>query len=258
MKTLHVTPGFSAAGSLSEALRLAGRDDDVLPFGDDLTCGPINSDSAARVAWWHPFYEDAMGEHFQSFWRRIDESEDRLVVWFGRHYAQELAFRLAFAFHMNGRPYDDIDVTDLRIPGRQRDNGVLTSYSAQGVSLIRAEILATLLDKAQPVLPERDLANRNEWKRLMDEDALFRIVTSAGLVSAPLDYFDQFLLRHTSPEWRRMAYVIGDTMGLSFEPYHQVGDVMLQARLIALINEGKLIAEGDPWNIQTCRIRVPQ
>ncbi len=124
---------------------MAGRDDDVLPFGDDLTCGPINSDAAAWVAWWQPLYEDAIGEHFQSFWRRIDESEDRLVVRFGRHYAQELAFRLAFAFHMNGRAYDDIDVTDLRIPGRQTDNGTLTS---------------------------------------------------AGLVSTPLDYFDQLLLGH--------------------------------------------------------------
>ncbi|MDK4704957.1 DUF3658 domain-containing protein [Rhizobium sp. CNPSo 4062] len=258
MKTLHVTPGFSAAGSLREALRLAGREDAVLPFGDDLTCGPINSDAAGRVAWWHPFYEDAMDEHFLSFWRRIDESEDRLVVWFGRHCAQELAFRLAFAFHMNGRPYDAIDVTDLRLPRRQSEDGQPRTYSPQGVSLIGAETLATVLDEAQPVTPEHDLANRNEWKRLMGENAPFRIVTSTGLLSAPLDYCDQFLLEHASPEWQKMARIVGNTMGLTCDPYYQVGDVMLQARLIALIDEGKLIAEGDPWNIQTCRIRLPQ
>ncbi|MGV1758949.1 DUF3658 domain-containing protein [Rhizobium sp. A22-96] len=257
MKTLHVAPGFSAAGSLREALRLAGREDDVLPFGDDLTCGPINSDAAARAAWWHPFYEDAKGEHFQSFWRRIDETDDRLVVWFGRHCAQELAFRLAFAFYMSGRAYDVIDVTDLHLPSRPRDDATPTTYSPQAVSLIRAETLATILDKAQPVVPEHDLASQNEWKRLMDENAPFRIVTPTGLVSAPLDYFDRVLLEHASPEWQKMARIVGDTMGLTCDPYYQVGDVMLQARLIALVDEGKLLAEGDPWNMQACRIRLP-
>jgi len=55
-----------------------------------------------------------------------------------------------------------------------------------------------------------------------------------------------------------MARVIGDTMSLYVDPYYQVGDVMLHARLIALVNEGKLVAEGDPWNMQTCRIQLPQ
>ncbi|NRP88390.1 hypothetical protein GFPCMMHI_04310 [Ensifer adhaerens] len=258
MKTLHITPGHSAAGSLREALRLAGRDDDVLPFEDDLTCGPIDSDAAARAAWWRPFYEGVAEEHFLKFWRHIDKTKDRLVVWFGRHCAQELAFRLAWAFHMNNRTYDIIDVTDLRLPGRQRDGVAPATYSPRAVSLIRAENLATVLDNAQPILPEHDLANRNEWKRLMGENAPFRIVTSTGLSSAPLDYFDRSLLEQASPEWQRMARVVGDTMSLYVDPYYQVGDVMLHARLIALVNEGKLVAEGDPWNMQTCRIQLPR
>ncbi|MDK4722772.1 DUF3658 domain-containing protein [Rhizobium sp. CNPSo 3968] len=53
--------------------------------------------------------------------------------------------------------------------------------------------------------------------------------------------------------YRNQARIIGETMGSISEPYYQVGDIMLHARLMALIDEGKLIAEGDPWNIQTCQ-----
>lgn len=40
MRTLHIAPGDSAAGSLRQALRIAGRDDELLAFRDDLSCGP--------------------------------------------------------------------------------------------------------------------------------------------------------------------------------------------------------------------------
>lgn len=259
MKTLHVMPGYSAAGSLREALRLAGRDDDVLPFGDDLSCGPIDSDDpAARVEWWRPYYGDAVEEQFLGFWRQIDETEDRLVVWFGRHYGRELAFRLAWAWHMRERPYYTVDVTGLRIPFRREDGSARTISSAAAVSIIPAEGLMTLFGSETLVSAQENVRNRQDWERLRDENAPFRIVTPTGLVSAPLDYFDRLLLEQASTEWRKMAYIIGNTMGLSFEPYSQVGDLMLQVRLIALIDQGILIADGDPWNMQACRVRLPE
>ena len=54
-----------------------------------------------------------------------------------------------------------------------------------------------------------------------------------------------------------MAHVVGWTMDATNEPYFQVGDVMLQARVVALVAEGKLLAEGDPWIMRSCRIRSP-
>jgi hypothetical protein len=98
MKTLHVAPGDSAGGSLIRAIRDAGQDDEVLPFPDDLSCGPIDSqEPSARAIWWDQFYEAseveaALGE----FWERVATTDDRLVVWFGRHSALELAFFLAW------------------------------------------------------------------------------------------------------------------------------------------------------------------
>jgi hypothetical protein len=41
------------------------------------------------------------------------------------------------------------------------------------------------------------------------------------------------------------------------EPYIQVGDLMLLTRVVALVEAGKLLADGDPSEMRSCRIRLP-
>lgn len=259
MRTSHVVPGDSAAGSLRQALYRTGRDDELLVFRDDLSCGPIASDDlAARVAWWRQYMEQEADAYFQEFWQRLDVVEGKIVIWFGRHSARELAFRLAWAWHMRERPYYTIDVTGLRISFRREDGAAGTISSAPAVALIPADGLTTLFGSETRVSAQENAKSQQDWKRLRDENAPFRIVTPTGLASAPLDYFDRLLLEQTSPEWRKITYIIGNALGLSSEPYFQVGDMMLQARLVALIDQGSLIAEGDPWDMRACRVRLPE
>src|SRR5882672_7331415 len=106
MKTLHIAPGHSAAGSLRQAMRDAGRDERVLLSPDDLSCGPIDPDDpSARAAWWATFYEAPEFEaEFTAFWDSVATTPDRLVVWLGRHSAHELAFFLALADRLCDRP----------------------------------------------------------------------------------------------------------------------------------------------------------
>ncbi|NTG47662.1 DUF1835 domain-containing protein [Agrobacterium rhizogenes] len=258
MRTSHVVPGDSAAGSLRQALRATGRDDELLVFRDDLSCGPIASNEpAARVAWWRQYMELEADAYFLEFWQRVDVAKGRIVVWFGRHSARELAFRLAWAWHMRERSYYTVDVTGLRISFRRKDGSAGTILSAPAVAMIPADGLITLFGSETLASDQENARNQQDWKRLTGENAPFRIVTPTGLASAPLDYFDRLLLEQTSPEWRKMAYIVGNALGLSSEPYFQVGDMMLQARLVALIDQGSLIAEGDPWDMRACRVRLP-
>ena len=37
----------------------------------------------------------------------------------------------------------------------------------------------------------------------------------------------------------------------------QVGPTMLLTRVVALVDEGKLLAEGDPWDMRSCNVRLP-
>lgn len=258
MKTLHIAPGDSAGGSLIQAIRDAGRDDQVLPFRDDLSCGPIDPEEpSVRAAWWAQFYESSgVAVTLSEFWERVTTTDDRLVVWFGRHSAQELAFFLAWTDRLRERPYQIIDVTGRRFPFRRQDGSTAFSRPVQAASIVRPDGLKSLLGTERPITPQERDESRQRWRRLLSENAAFRIVTETGLISSSIDHFDPLLLAQTTPEWQTVARIVGNTMGYNSDPYFQVGDLMLHTRVVALLDQGRLLADGDPWSM-SCRIRLP-
>jgi hypothetical protein len=253
---LHVVPGDSAAGTLLQAVRATGREDQIASFIDDLSCGPIDSDEpSARLAWWTSVHHERQ-DHITGFWDRIASATERLVVWFGRHSALEHAFFLALADRLGDRAFDMIDVTGMQLPVTLSSGLTGLSHPKQSVSLMSVDHLASLFGTERAITAgERDAAARC-WHRLKSENAPFRVVTETGLVSAPAEIFDDLLLERASKDWRSVAKVIGDTIGYNMEPYIQTGDVMLLARVAALIAEGKLAADGDPWDMWKCRVRL--
>lgn len=259
MRTLHIAPGDSAGGSIREAVRSAGRNHEVLRFLDDLSCGPIDSDDpSARAAWWAQFsYKASESEaRFRQFWDRVASADNHIVVWFGRHSAQELAFFLAWADRLGERPYEIIDVTGRRLAYRRRDGSPALSRPIQRVSIMQPETLRSLLGTERPITAEEIDKSRRDWRRLRTENAPFRIVTEAGLTSTSADHFDPLLLAQATPEWQPVLRIVADTIGYTSEPYDQVGNVMLWARLVTLVDAGRLVADGDPWEIPT-RVRLP-
>jgi hypothetical protein len=118
-------------------------------------------------------------------------------------------------------------------------------------------MLKSLLGSQKPATSQQLEESRQAWRRLKADNAPFRVVTATGLVSAPMDYFDPSLLERATPEWKRVARVIGETMVYTDEPYMQVGDLMLRTRVSVLVNEGKLLADGDPGDMLTCQVRLP-
>jgi len=244
---------------LIQAIRDIRPQDDVLRWPDDLSCGPIDTDQAsARAAWWGYDAEDWNFElALNEFWGRVLSSRDELVVWFARHAADELAFFLNWVDRLNEHPYQIIDPTGRQISFTTRDGSATTTGPTKAVSILVPSALASLLGtERQLSTSERELA-RKQWRQLRDENAPFRIVTAQGLTSAPLDYFDPLLLKEATPDWQKMARLIAYTMVNNDEPYFQVGDHMLQTRLVALIESGTLMADGDPWDMRNCRVRLP-
>jgi hypothetical protein len=242
MKVLHVAPGDPAGGNLREALRLAGRQQDVLTFTDDLSHGPIAwGTSRERAAWWAHVHEPRLEDDLEAFWLRLETANRRLVVWFGRHCASELAFFLALADRLGDRSYDIVDVTQ----------------PAGAVSIAPTDQLVAQLEAARPISPQEAGDAGRLWQHLRNQNAPFRVVTPTGLASAPIDHFDASILEQAAREWRSSAYVIGSTMAHNCDPYMQVDDIMLLARLAALVEDGKLLADGDPWDMRACRVRLP-
>src|SRR5262249_20816392 len=148
------------------------------------------------------------------------------------HSALELAFFLAWADRLGERSYGIIDVTGLRLPSNRPDGSPALTPQTSAVSIMPEHLLRSLLGSERQVTAEEVEKARRQWRRLKTENAPFRIVTPAGLVSAPVDHFDSLLMERVTTEWRKVARVIGDTLASNSEPYFQVGDIMLLARVM--------------------------
>jgi len=140
---------------------------------------------------------------------------------------------------------------------RRQDASDAQTQPARAVSVVPTTGLTTLLGSERLVTPQEAAERQRDWKRLRSENAPFRIITAAGLTSAPIDHFDPLLLGQATSQWQKIARIIGNTMVSKSEPYFQVGDLMLHGRIVALVNEGKLLADGDAWDMQSRRVRLP-
>lgn len=215
MTTLHIAPGDSAGGSLRHALREAGRDDDVLGFRDDLSCGPIALGNAAeRAEWWGHWYDDPDIEAALSgFWDRVLSADAKLVVWFSRHCASEIAFLLAFADRLAERRFECIDVTGRQFLRTRQDGSTVLGRPIRSLGIMNSEVLTSLFDSERAASAEFKEGSRHIWQRLRVENAPFRIVTDAGLVSAPEDVFDRWLVERATSEWCAADSIIHDAIG---------------------------------------------
>ena len=256
MKILHITPGHSAAGSLKQALRLAESTDEVLPCPEDFSCGPISSPTA-RAAWWGRLFEELETPGFlRLFWQRLEAWDGKLVLWFGRGSAWDLSFLHVMAETLPDRQLFAVDVTGLQYPVTLGDGTQTVCDPSSTVSSVVPGPLRDLLGTERELGQEERTALRTRWRLLVREDAPFRVVGEAGLVSAPADHFDQGLLDTATPGWRKLARVVGDTMA-SDRAQFQVGDLMLHVRAVALVEQGRLLAKGDPWEMRACEVRLP-
>jgi hypothetical protein len=229
-----------------------------LSFYDDLSCGPIAwGTSRERAAWWSHVHVPVSEGDVEAFWHRLETADERLVVWFGRHSASELAFFLALADRLGDRPYDVVDVTDLQWTISRPEGTSAITRPAGAVGGVPADRLVAQLGTERPISPQEAAEASHLWQHLRTQNAPFRVVTPTGLTSAPIDHFDSSILEHAAREWRKAVYVVGSAMAHNHEPYRQVGDVMLLARLVALVEEGKLLSDDNPWDMHACRVRLP-
>lgn len=229
----------------------------MLRFRDDLSCGPIHPDEpAVRARWWETDSE-AFEAEARRFWDRAETSDARIVVWHGVHHALELAFVHAWCARMRQREQYVVDVTGHTFPITRRDGTPATSVPAQGMAYLQPRIIRGFFgqERLWPSAEKQALAQH--WRRLMAENAPFRTVTAEGLRSAPIDYLDPLILSHATAEWQRINHLIGTAMAYGSEQYIQTGDVMLHRRIVALVEQGMLLADRDPRQRLGSSVRRP-
>ena len=114
-----------------------------------------------------------------------------------------------------------------------------------GLGSMNAEELADAFANAPRSSIEADRQLASRWSKLVEENALLRIVDDGALVSAPIDHYDRFILDATPADWTRAVRVVGDALGATFDEQVRVNSDMLFSRLAALVRSGAIEAQGD-------------
>jgi len=96
----------------------------------------------------------------------------------------------------------------------------------------------------------------SRWRQLQQENAPFRIVTQAGLESAPIDVFDATLLTQITTKWQNLPLIVGTALAADIPLYIQTEHSMLLTRIVALAEAGRVELQGDPWDMHACRVRL--
>lgn len=78
------------------------------------------------------------------------------------------------------------------------------------------------------------------------------------LTAAQLRRIDECLLSHTSHQWHKVAYVIGQTMKEIYDEFHGIPDVFYGLRIKHLAESGVIEAAGNLNRMRYSEIRLPE
>ena len=257
---LHVMLGWEVADSVRDALRLEGSDERVVGLRDYLHLGPIDPpDPAVRQAWMQSALRCDCGNDslraIETSWAEATAPGVHPVFWVCRSSAGEHAAFLKFVSHMNGRPFDIVDATDLEFTTQ---DGVQRPWA---LAMMRpADIVAAGLSRSRRAISASEIHRATQsWAQLRRENAPLRVVRHGTLVSALLTHFDQYLIDEATQDWEVSARLIGRVLTRLWHdvvpPGQSPGNALLFARMLALGESGSLAVVGPGPDMRNYHVR---
>jgi hypothetical protein len=265
--TLHVVFTSWGADSLSQALKNAGRDDQVIACFDNLSFGPINpADSSLRATWvqdelgWTE-WGDAAPER-ERFWHEALSSNHRKVAWLSRRSAMEFAGFLEWLWRLGDESCEIVDLTDVKVFGRPAHGpATLAALAGRLANLAPNQINDNHLLAQTNTLPATARSAYHAlWRQLRAENAPLRVLADDTLVSAPISFFDALVMSHVTNEWRKVALVVSHALCSHIDDQiFQTGDRFLAARVNALVEADRLEMQGkSAFEIHHSEVRLPK
>jgi Protein of unknown function/Domain of unknown function (DUF1835) len=263
---VHFVFTASGAGCLVQALREAGRNDQVVVTEHGFNMGPIDpSDPDARANW----LENELGLIDRKDAPRSERSWDesrfpghRKVAWLTRRSAMEYAGFLDWLWHRGDTPFDLVDLSEAKISYPEEHGSTAPEAWPGSIALLGPETIAhnRLWDLAAPLQTTERLRYRERWGQLLSENAPLRVLDGDNLVSAPISFFDEALISLVTERWQKVARIIGTAMAYEMDDgIIQTGDTLLSARINALAKDGRLeIRGGSTLDIHLSEVRLPE
>lgn len=263
---LHVVFTPSGAGSLRQALANAGRDDQVISSFDHLGFGPINPpDLPLRSKW----VENELGwtgwnditPETEAFWREALSPGRRKVAWTSRRSTVEYAGFLEWLWRMEDAPCDVVDLSEVKVSRNSGQDPTPPSTLAISLGIIPTDIIGQdkLWSLAEPLQAAARLRYGDLWQQLRSENAPLRVIEGTELVSAPISYFDTRLMSCATNDWQKVARIVGEILAAEMDDeVLQVGDLVLAARIDALVESGCLEIQGkSALDMRDSQVRLP-
>jgi len=263
---LHFVFTLSGAGCLVQAIKKAGRDDQVIASFDDMSFGPINPPERSLRAKW---VEKELG---RADWDCFTDDPERLsdegrfpnagkVAWLTRCSAKEYAGFLEWLWRLGDEPCDVVDLTDTMI-FYHTEEGEPRQRLALSVAMLSPDSICedNLWGLAEPLEATAREQHRDVWRRLRLENAPLRVLDAGRLVSAPISFFDPLLMSFVTENWQRVARIVGKSLACGTDDsLVAIDDILLRARVNALVECGRLELRGQSErDIFFSEVRLPE
>jgi uncharacterized protein DUF3658/uncharacterized protein DUF1835 len=213
---LHFVFTPSGAGCLVQALRKAGRDDQVVASFDDLSFGPINPFNASARAKW---VEDELGRtdwsdtaaESERAWNEARFPDNRKVAWLSRRSAMEYAGFLEWLWRLGDAPCEVVDLSEVKISYHPEHGPPRPQRLAMSLGMLHHDAIRDnkLWDLAAPLQMIEQRRHVDLWRKLGSENAPLRVSDGAKLVPAPISFFDSVLMSHVTDDWQKVSRVVG-------------------------------------------------
>ncbi|HOZ85675.1 MAG TPA: DUF1835 domain-containing protein [Niabella sp.] len=96
---------------------------------------------------------------------------------------------------------------------------------------------------SRPITLSEFEVDPDEWNKLMQENALVRMLEGGKKIASKNgDFYDSEILKNITADWQKVSRVLQNTLN---RMKIKTGDVFVMWRIRTLIEEGKIIAEGD-------------
>lgn len=264
--TLHVVFTSSGGGCLRQALKDAGRDDQVIACLDNLSFGPINPpDSSLRAKWvenelrWTEW--DVVTALSEQFWHEALSPDHRKVAWLSRRSTMEYAGFLEWLWRLGDQPCEIIDLTDLKVFRGHEQGPPMPAALAVSLGILSPKHINDhhLFDQAKALPATARSEYRTLWRQLRAKNAPLRVLADDTLVSAPISFFDALVMSHVTDQWRKVARVVGHALYSQMDDcIFQTGDLFLASRINALVEAGRLELQGrSALEMRYSEVRLP-
>lgn len=236
---LHLTLSKSGAPFIEEALRLLGRDEDVVFLRDDLTVGPlygIDRGPATRDAWWRRICLEKVGPKpgeldETDIWKRIVVDNRNVVVWHAPDPGERImALRACWFLRQTPSRLYEVPLPPCTHPD------LAAFYGAVGVTG------SLKLAEAWPRLRRvRNVdARADQWAELRRQRGdKFRALRRGRIIEQPITIHDRALMRGCAEGWTRSTLVLGRV--IADVP---AGTTVLSWRVRELLAAGMLKGRG--------------